>query len=231
MRRSIAVLVVAAAGYGFSIGLQHSLRFACWNAVKFPFLISLTGALCTAAYYLSSRFITRALDLREVADLAVATYRDVAVLLASLTPLVLFLATTVRRPGRDDLGEYPLFLGLNVAFIAVSGCVALLREARVLVTRHRLGRRRAALLLASWLGLSLFAGGQCAWYLRPFFCPASITAPPLVEGTNPDYRGARSIYEAVYHLLDPPPLPAGYVRHGSRQPPVADPLERYPCLE
>ena len=40
--------------------------------------------------------------------------------------------------------------------------------------------------------------------------------PPFIEGTNPDYRGATSFYEAVYHIIDPPPLPEGYFRPPSR---------------
>ena len=56
-----------------------------------------------------------------------------------------------------------------------------------------------------------FAGGQCAWYLRPFFGPSTIRDIPFIEGSAPDYRGATSFYEAVYHLIHPPPpLPEGY---------------------
>ncbi len=64
----------------------------------------------------------------------------------------------------------------------------------------------------SWLLLSLLVGGQWAWYLRPFFGVASISAEvtPFCLGTLPDYRGATSFFEAVLHLVDPPPLPQGF---------------------
>jgi hypothetical protein len=46
--------------------------------------------------------------------------------------------------------------------------------------------------------------------LRPYFGVSTIKDIPFIEGSRPDYRGARSFYEAVYHLMDPPPLPEDY---------------------
>ena len=68
-----------------------------------------------------------------------------------------------------------------------------------------------------WVLLSLLAGGQAAWYLRPFFGVASIDgrATRFCLGTTPDYRGATNFYEAVYHLLRPPPLPEDWLRRGT----------------
>ncbi len=40
-----------------------------------------------------------------------------------------------------------------------------------------------------------------------------------MEGAQPDYRGAANFYEAVYHLLTPPPLPRLYWRHNAPPPP------------
>ena len=139
-----------------------------------------------------------------------ATYRDVAVLLASLSPVAFFLARAVVQPDARSLGEYPFFLGLNVGFIALCGVVALVRQTLRLLRRHRLRLARAMTVTVVWLALSLFAGAQCAWFFRPFFGPSTIAHPPVIEGWGEDYRGARSFYEAVYHLLDPPPLPADY---------------------
>ena len=42
--------------------------------------------------------------------------------------------------------------------------------------------------------------------MRPFFGVRGLakTAPPFFLGTAPDFRGARSFYEAVYNLVVPP---------------------------
>ena len=62
------------------------------------------------------------------------------------------------------------------------------------------------MFVTAWLALSLFAGGQCAWYMRPFFGIGALKgdSPPFFLGTAPDFRGARSFYEAVWNLVQPP---------------------------
>jgi len=214
MARLALQIALASAVYGFSVGSLHSFRLGTWNLLKFPLLIFLTSLICAIAYYVSSQFITKELPFREVVRLALSTFRDVAVLLASLGPVCFFLARTVVQPDERGLNEYPFFLGLNVFFIALSGTAALVRQTLGLLRKRHLTLRRSALIVLAWLALSLFAGGQCAWVLRPFYGPATIKDIPFMEGSNPDYRGARSFYEAVYHLFDPPPLPKGYYRRG-----------------
>ena len=217
MSRRPLVIVAAAALYGFAIGSVHSGWLARWDLAKFPLFLLLTSQICAVAYAVFARFIAARLSFREVWDLSMATYRDVAVLLASLSPVSFFLARTVVQPDARSLGEYPLFLGLNVGFIAVCGIVALVRQTLRLLRRHGIAFGRAAAVTVAWLALSLFAGAQCAWFFRPFFGPSTIEHPPVIEGWGEDYRGATSFYEAVYHLLDPPPLPDDYfLRSGQR---------------
>ena len=147
---------------------------------------------------------------RDVVQHALTIYRDISILLASLSPVSLFLAKTIVQPHDRDLNEYPFFLGLNVFFIATCGTVALIRRASDLLNNCNVKHRQSVLIILSWLAISLFAGGQCAWYLRPYFGVSTIKDIPFIEGSRPDYRGARSFYEAVYHLMDPPPLPEDY---------------------
>lgn len=212
MTRSIATIAGASALYGFSVGSVHSARLAAWDLAKFPLLLLTTCAICALAYVAFAAVIARRLAPRDVMRAALQTFADLSVLLASLAPVCWFLATTISRPTPDSLGEYPLFLGLNVAFIAVCGAVALARQTLRLEREHRLGRGRAAAVLAAWLLVSLFAGGQCAWFMRPFFGVSTIEVEEFMDGTKPDYRGATSFYEAVWQLAAPPPLPKDYAR-------------------
>lgn len=227
MIRRLAQTALAAAVYGFAVGSGHSLRLATWNLAKFPMLIALTCGVCGPAYWICVRLIAPALRFGEVMDLTVRTFRDLTVLLAALSPVCLFLARTYERPDRAGLGEYPFFLGLNVCFIAVCGALTLGRQTIRLVRRHGLRPKRSAGVLAAWLAISLFAGGQCAWVLRPFYAPATIEHIPFIEGSRPDYRGAANFYEAVYHLLAPPRLPRDYWRHNAPPPPPEAPPR--PC--
>ena len=95
---------------------------------------------------------------------------------------------------------------MNVLFIAACGSIALIRQARALLDTHGLMRRTSLMLVAGWLALSLFTGAQCAWYMRPFFGISYMGrgATVFFSGTRPDFRGARSFYEAVYNLVSPP---------------------------
>jgi cytochrome bd-type quinol oxidase subunit 2 len=212
VRRALATIVAGSCVYGFSIGSVHGPRLAAANLVKFPALLLVTALVCAAAYHAFALLVTRRLTFDDTTRLSLRTFADLAVLLASLAPVSLFLAWTVVQPTETSLEEYPLFLGLNVLFIAAAGAVALVRQARRLTRDRGLRTRRAAAVVAAWLAVSLFTGGQCAWFMRPFFGPSTIRDPPFMEGTNPDYRGATSFYEAVAHLVTAPPLPRGWHR-------------------
>jgi len=216
--RSIAAILIGSSVYGFAAGAGHSLRMSAWGAAKFLFLIVLTCLICVIAYYTLSLFITRALRFADVMRMSLGIFADISVLLASLAPVTYFLGHTGVEPATDEAGlnEYPLFLGLNVAFIAVCGVVALARQGLRLLRAHRLGLRKSLAVLVAWVSISFFAGGQCAWYLRPFFGWPTIENPPFMKGSHPDPRGATSFYEAVWDLLRDAPLPPEHRRYRER---------------
>ncbi len=141
--------------------------------------------------------------------LVVASYADLSQLLASFAAINLFLAMTLRSPTSTiDLGEYPSFLAGNVAMIAVAGVLSVGRQTKALLRHHALPPARALSLVASWLAISLVVGGQAAWYLRPFFGNRAVPDDgSFCMGSRPDFRGARSFYEAVGHLVSPPASP------------------------
>jgi hypothetical protein len=206
--RSLALLIAAAAVYGFAIGASNSWTYALRNVVKFPLLVLATAVVCALCYFVVARFVGAPLGFVAVQRAVLAVFRDTTVLLASLSPAVLWLARTMQRPdaaGRD-LGDYPLFQGFNVAAIAVCGCLAVWLQAVRLLARGDVGPGKRRALLASWMGVSLLVGGQVAWYLRPFFGINGPDAPlpPWFLGDEPDFRGARSFYEACANLVVPP---------------------------
>jgi hypothetical protein len=213
--RLLAETVLFSAVYGFSIGRVHSLNFALRNLVKFPALILVTGVFCSLGYFVFSKLIARGLSFDDVQQLSLRTFRDISLMLASLAPVSWFLALTIKQPDLTGLNEYPLFLCLNLIFISVSGGVALGRRAAGLIQRFHLSRKAGALIITAWLLISLTLGAQAAWYLRPFFGVSTIPAEntPFMLGRRPDIRGAASFYEAVYYLVNPPPLNQHYYRY------------------
>jgi len=201
-----AKLLVASATYGFSVGAVHSLRFAALNLLKFPLLIGVSVSVSAGAYYLVARVLAPGLGFAAVRRLVIAGYADLAELLASFAPVTLFLAATLRSPtSLVELGEYPSFLAGNVALIAGGGALSVGRQAYALLGRHALSRARAVSLVGGWLAVSLLVGGQAAWYLRPFFGNRVVPDDgSFCLGSRPDFRGARSFFEAVRHLAVPP---------------------------
>ncbi len=203
----IGELVIAPALYGFSVGLIRSPRTALFNLLKLPLLILTSTLVAALAYALVAKLLLREAPLREVRRLVLGCYGEIGTLLASLAPVCLFFALSFERPtGPQALGEYPLFLGLNVALIAVVGCVAVVRQGRALLRRFAVPPARGWAVVIVWLGLSLIVGGQTAWYLRPFFGNAGVAEDDgFCLGSRPDFRGATSFYEAVGDLLVAPP--------------------------
>lgn len=212
MVRTVAILVVAAAAYGFSVGLAHDLLYAWRNLVKVPLLMLSTGGLCALAYFVVALFLGINRSFRRIQELSMNLFRDLTVLLASLVPVNLFLALMLRFTDDHGLGEYDLFLGLNVAFVAVSGSLALVRQAREVLRADAVSGRRASAVVGLWLGLTLLVGGQAAFYMRPMFgLPASRgQSPPWFLGAEPDVRGASNFYEMVLQAIQKPPLPQSW---------------------
>ena len=129
MRRSLPTMLLASAVYGFAIGSVYSFRLGEYNILKFPLLLLATSLLCTLAYYLLAKFITRRLSFGDVMRLVFRAFADTSLLLASLSPVCFFLARTITQPDGQELNEYPMFMGLNVLFIALCGRTAVGRQA------------------------------------------------------------------------------------------------------
>src|ERR1051325_8200761 len=201
MRRDLATLLSASALYGFSIGCVHSARFGLHNLVKFPLLFLVTGAACAIAFHVWALLVGAArFRFVDVQRLAMRLYRDAALLLAALAPVNCLLARTIVAPDATSLHEYPLFLGVNVVFIALAGTLALIRQVRALARYHPWPLSRRLMTAGGWLALALLVGGQAAWTLRPFFGVRSIPGAEtrFFLGSAPDYRGSTNFYEGVW---------------------------------
>ena len=209
MIRTLAMLTVASAAYGFALGSGHSWLYAWRNLLKFPLLIVGTGLVCGFGYFVVGVFVSSRLRMRDVEDLVLTMFKDLSVLLASLGPPTFFIGRILVGSDDSRVGEYDFFLGLNVGFVALSGVLALARQAKRLFERVDIGRGRSRLLILAWLAMTLFVGGQGAFYLRPMFgLPASRGGhPPFALGSTPDVRGATNFYEAVWQVFDQPDLP------------------------
>jgi hypothetical protein len=200
--------------YGFALGIAHSDLYATRNLAKMPLLVTVTALVCSLSWWILARAAGARLSFVEVQRVAWLLFRDLGVLLASLSPVVIFLALVLRHNDDGHLGEYDTFLAMNMAAIALCGIVALARQARGLFTQHELEPGRALALVLCWLALSGAVGGQAAFYMRPFFgFPATRGVnPPFFLGAEADLRGATNFFEAVLQTIVHPPLTLPYER-------------------
>lgn len=204
--RSLLTLIASSAAYGFSIGLSNSWIYANRNLVKFPLLILTTASVCSLLYHVLARFFSVHISFLAVQRLVLAIFRDTSLLLAALSPAICFLAVTMPAPRDRDPGDYRRFLMFNVVAIAICGCLAVYFRSRERLRSTHESNQRCPILVASWMLASLLVGGQVCWYIRPFFGATPGTAGrPWFTGDAPDQNGATSFYEAVLHLIVPPP--------------------------
>jgi len=200
---TLLATLLAAAAYGFSLGASHDLLGASRNLVKFPLLIGATAAIAAVAFWVAALALGADLSFGAVQRTTFLLFHDVAILLASLAPAVLFVGLVLRATDDGWLGEYDFFFAANVGLVAAAGGLALVRRAQALLLASGLFLRRALLVVLAWLALSLFVGGQVAFLIRPLIgVPATRGAtPPWFLGSEPDARGATSFYGAVFQAI------------------------------
>lgn len=206
MIRALALLVGGSAIYGAAIGLADAPVRAAHNLVKLPLLLMVTGLVSAGAYAVSARFLVGSVGGRVMLRFVVDVFADLGRLLGALALPVALLAIT-GRPAESltDLGDYPFFLGLNMGLVAICGAIALTRRAQALARDHDLARGVTVRLLTAWLAITFVVGAQWAFYLRPFFGASRVHDPGVfIAGNAPDFRGARSFYEVVGHIIAPP---------------------------
>lgn len=189
-RAALGWIIVLGAVYGFVMGAFSLFKTgAPWHAlasmVKVPALMLVTTALCFPALYVfglagGARMRAGVLWAALLGSLVI-----LGVLLAALSPIVLFFLTTVNT--------YPVVKLMHVAAWGVAGLAALkfLRG-----TLKRLDPKLAgnAKLMAVWTLLFALVGMQTAWMLRPF-----------IGRPNREFRAFRhvdgSIFEDVFQTL------------------------------
>jgi uncharacterized membrane protein len=204
--KKIGAMIFFSSIYGFTAGAVYGPVLACYNLIKFPALILITGITCSIAYYVFSKLITQKLSFSDIQLFSINMFYDISLLLFALSPISMFFALTFKKADETGLHEYPLCVGIHVLIIAVCGSTSLVMRARDLISRHNLSKLSGTMIVTAWLSISLFLGAQASWYLRPWFGITAIPEEvPYILGSKPDFRGATNFYDAVLNLFNPPP--------------------------
>jgi hypothetical protein len=168
----VGVIVVGCALYGASVGLWRSPLQAGYVAVKMPLVLLLTAAGNAALNGMLAQLLGSGLSFRQTSLAIVMSFAVAAMILASLSPLVLFLVVNVPPLAPDRRGGDVMLVAL-VAAIAFAGVVANVRLLGLIEHASR-SRAIAVRTLLAWLAGNLLLGSQIAWILRPYVGPPNL---------------------------------------------------------
>jgi hypothetical protein len=169
----IGVIVVGCGLFGATVGLWRSPLQAVYVAVKMPLVIMLTAAGNAALNGMLAQLLGTGLSFRQTSLAIVMSFAVAAIILASLSPLVLFLLVNTPPLSSGGRGGDVMLVSLVTA-IAFAGVVANVRLLGLIEHASR-GRTVALQTLLAWLAGNLLLGSQIAWVLRPYIGPADLS--------------------------------------------------------
>lgn len=156
----VALLVAGGFAYGAAMGMFGARALqALYSGLKVPLLLGVTSLVCLPNFFVVNTLLGLRDDFKFALRGVLAAQATMAVALAALAPLTLWVYASIR--------DYDFAILLNGLFFLVAtlvGQVTLTRHYRPLVARdprHRLGK-------GAWLTLYVFVAIQLAWVLRPF---------------------------------------------------------------
>lgn len=195
-----ATIVIGCSVYGATLGLWRDGWQAVFTAIKFPLLIFLTCAGNAALNGCLSQLLGSRLGFRQTTLAILMAFSVTAIVLAALTPVVLFFLTNAPPlgAGRSSVGHSTMLL-LHVGLIALAGVIGA-RRLFALIRATSAGVAAAWRVLFGWLAGSFLLGAQLAWVLRPFIGSPGLAVqffrPHPLEGNF-----FESVGRAVHHLF------------------------------
>jgi hypothetical protein len=195
----VGVIVIGCGLYGASVGLWRSPLQAVYVAMKMPLVILVTAAGNAVLNGTLAQLLGTGLSFRQTSLAIVMSFAVAAIILASLSPLVLFLIVNTPPFSSDAHGGEVMLVAL-VAAIAFAGIVANVRLLGLIEHASR-GRTAALKTLFAWLAGNLLLGSQIAWVLRPYIGPAEL---PVEFLRAEPWRGNffEALASAVLRLLN-----------------------------
>jgi hypothetical protein len=174
--------------YGFTVGLYAGGWQVLYNAVKYPWLLLATFALCVLALYVLNSLLGARLSLLQTAAIVLSAILVTATLLLALIPPLGFLMLTSLREY-----HFVVFINMIVLCIAGAGGVSFAIQATAAAHRDPEVRQRCLKVMRGWMVLYGLVGAQMLWLFRPFFRQTDVFIRPLGEGG--------SVFEAAGRLL------------------------------
>ena len=180
---SAIFIIAGTTAYGFAFGLWRCGLQACYSAVKMPLLFFAIVLTSTVINFMLARLLGATLTFRQVLTAVLMGMAVTAIVLGSLTPVVLFIVLQVPSPpaippaaDRTLMPAYWMVLLLHVAMVAVAGLIGNLKLFALLT--QLTGRKLvAARVLVAWVLIIGLVGCELSWIVSPFLARPDIPVP------------------------------------------------------
>lgn len=184
----LAVIILGTGAFGAAIGFWRAPLQGAYSAIKLPLVILLTTFGNALLNGMLAPLLGVNIGFRQSLLLILMSFVIASAILASFSPLVLFLIWNLPPVSASvaTVGAAYGFMQLILAaIIAYAGIMANLRLFPLL--QERAGSRVVAgRVLVAWLAGNLFLGSQICWMLRPFVgkpdMPLEFLGPGLHQG-------------------------------------------------
>lgn len=162
------LIVLGMAAFGAAFGCWRSPWQSLYGAIKMPLMLHAVVWLSVAANTMLNWLLGGGLSVRQVRRCVLGALSITAVLLASLSPVVAYLATQAPSPNAPDgLAAYRVLLSALVICVGCAGVVGYARLFRLLCALTP-NRGAAWRVLVAWVLTTGLVGTQCSWLLSPF---------------------------------------------------------------
>jgi hypothetical protein len=197
--------------YGFAFGLWRAPEQGIYSAIKLPILFLTIVLTTTLINSMLAVLMGIPLGIRKTFKAMLYAMAVTASILGAFAPIAVFLVLQLPAPLPAALGQvashpavqasmaifWPLLLG-HIAMIAIAGTIGCLRLHAVLKMAAPTPRG-AARLLAAWMLVTGFVGGELSWLLSPYLCKPDFS-PHVIARTFHEGNFYEQLYRAVRSL-------------------------------
>ena len=170
-------IIIGSALYGAVFGMWRSPIQAIYSAFKMPVLIFSVTGVSIMINTMIAQALGSGLTFRIVGTCMLLSFAVTSILLAAMSPVMLFFSLQCPEPGSPgDLLAYRVLLPAHtmvVGFCGFLGNVKLHRFLRRLIDPPRLGNR----VLMAWILVSGLAGCELSWVISPFLARPDLPIP------------------------------------------------------
>ena len=155
--------------YGYTLGFWRSDEMAIYTAIKLPLLIFFTVIANGLINGIFSQLLGVGLGFRQTMHTILISFATFSVIVASLSPVKLFVAWNMPQYGMDGSFQmHGLILSLHFFIIAFAGILANLKMLKLM---HSFSGEvgRALKTFFAWTSGNLLVGAQISYIMRPFF--------------------------------------------------------------